>query len=351
MNATHIIIASDDVVYYWQYRSQHSKVQSLEQEKRKKSGKENAFHIEELPNPNGMYDVQSWVKPDLGCMDLICSIAAGPESFIVGRMSGTVNKYSLPYIQLENKLQLRCRPQQLQMNCDSTRFSIIDINGVLSFYDMNANNDGAQGMGQGEGEHLAIERKEVWSLIWSNDNPKLCAVMEKNRLHVLNDYQQEEPILTSGYLCDFTNLSVKAVMLDEILKEPEDIKNINEMIADYEAKTLKDTRDFLTTVSLKEAVEFVEKNPHPRLWKLIAEAALEKLNLNVAERAFVKTEDYFGIQLIQRLQNFDEKNKQKAEIAAWFGRYDDAEEIYKTIDRKDLALDMRQKLGDWPKVV
>jgi len=23
------------------------------------------------------------------------------------------------------------------MNCDSTRFSIIDINGVLSFYDMN----------------------------------------------------------------------------------------------------------------------------------------------------------------------------------------------------------------------
>jgi WD repeat-containing protein 35 len=69
-------------------------------------------------------------------MDFICSIAAGPDSFIVGRMSGTVNKYTLPYIQLDNKLQLRCRPQQLQMNCNSTRFSIIDINGVLSFYDM-----------------------------------------------------------------------------------------------------------------------------------------------------------------------------------------------------------------------
>lgn len=157
--------------------------------------------------------------------------------------------------------------------------------------------------------------------------------------------------MTSGYLCDFSNLNVKAVLLDEILKEPEDIKNINDMMADYEAKTLKDTRDYLTTVSLKEAVEFVEKNPHPRLWKLIAEAALEKLNFNIAERAFVKTDDYFGIQLIQKLSAFDEKNKQKAEIAAWFGRYDDAEEIYKTIDRKDLALDMRQKLGDWPKVV
>ena len=60
MNSTHVIIASDDVVYYWQYRSAHSKVQSLEQERKKKSGKENAFHIEELPNANGIYDRESW---------------------------------------------------------------------------------------------------------------------------------------------------------------------------------------------------------------------------------------------------------------------------------------------------
>ena len=111
MNATHIIIASDDVVYYWQYRSSTSQNQALEKEgKKKKSGKENAFHIEELPNANGIYDTESWIKPDLGCNDLICSLAIGPDSFIVGRESGTVLKYSLPYIQLENKLSLRCRP-------------------------------------------------------------------------------------------------------------------------------------------------------------------------------------------------------------------------------------------------
>jgi len=87
MNATHIIIASEDCIYYWQYRSSN-KIQALEQDKKKKSGKENAFHIEELPNSNGIYDTESWVKPDLGCQDFICSIAAGPESFIIGRMSG-----------------------------------------------------------------------------------------------------------------------------------------------------------------------------------------------------------------------------------------------------------------------
>ena len=123
------------------------------------------------------------------------------------------------------------------------------------------------------------------------------------------------------------------------------------MIVDYEAKSLRDTRDFLTTVSLKDAVEFVEKNPHKRLWKLIAESSLDKLNFGIAERAFVKNEDYYGVQFVNRLQTIDEKFKQKAEIAAYFKRYDEAEQIYKDIDRKDLALDLRMRLGDWARVV
>lgn len=178
---------------------------------------------------------------------------------------------------------LRCRPQQLSLNCDSTKFSIIDINGVLSFYDFESTNNAnpaapRQGGQQMKGEHLLTERKEVWSVIWSSDNPRLCALMEKNRLYVLRDFVAEEPVLSAGYLCDFTDLEVKAVLLDDILKDPEEIKAIADMIVDYEAKSLRDTRDFLTTVSLKDAVEFVEKNPHRRLWKLIAEAALDKLN-------------------------------------------------------------------------
>lgn len=85
------------------------------------------------------------------------------------------------------------------------------------------------------------------------------------------------------------------------MKDPEEIKSISEMVVEYEAKSLRDTRDFLTTVSLKDAVEFVEKNPHKRLWKLISESALEKLNFVFAERAFVKNEDYYGIQFVSKL--------------------------------------------------
>jgi hypothetical protein len=70
------------------------------------------------------------------CQDKISAIAASADSFIVGRMSGQVLKFGLPYIQLESKMMCRTRPQQLKLNCDSTKFSIIDINGILSFFDM-----------------------------------------------------------------------------------------------------------------------------------------------------------------------------------------------------------------------
>jgi len=342
MSQTHVIVADNDTVYYWQYRG---KGQTIEQQKKAKSGKENAFYIDEIPRNDSNYDKDKFQKSNQQNTDQITCIAASTDSFIVGRMSGTVQKYTLPYIQQESKITLRCRPQQMKLNCDGTKFSIIDINGVASFFDMTDTQDGPQGT------HLANDRKEVWSIVWSTDNPNLCALMEKNRLFVLNNFEQEDPILSAGYLCDFTDLEVKAVLLDEILKDPEEIKNIGEMVVSYEQKNLRDARQMLTQVNLKETVEFVEKNPHKRLWRLITEASLDKLNFGVAERAFVKTEDYSGLQLIEKLNNLDEKVKQKAEIACFFKRYDEAEQIFKDIGRKDLALDLRMRLGDWSRVV
>ena len=42
---------------------------------------------------------------------------------------------------------------------------------------------------------------------------------------------------------------------------------------------------------------------------------------------------------------------QKAEIAAYFGRFDEAVEIYREMDRKDLAIELKQRMGDWFRVV
>jgi hypothetical protein len=47
-------------------------------------------------------------------------------------------RYSLPHIALEQKYKLQCCPHQLAINSDGTRFSIIDLNGMMTLYDMEA---------------------------------------------------------------------------------------------------------------------------------------------------------------------------------------------------------------------
>ena len=92
-----MIIASDDVVYYWHYRQKNSNVMALEGSK-KKTGKENAFHIDETPKADGIYDKDKWVAPDSQSSDQISAIAASTDSFLIGKMSGEVLKFSIPYI-------------------------------------------------------------------------------------------------------------------------------------------------------------------------------------------------------------------------------------------------------------
>jgi WD repeat-containing protein 35 len=114
---------------------------------------------------------------------------------------------------------------------------------------------------------------------------------------------------------------------------------------------LRDARELLENVGLQEAYEYIQDHPHPRLWALLAEASLQQLDFGMAERGFVKCGDYSGIQYVKRLQVLNDRVKQKAEVAAYFQQFDDAEALYRKIDRKDLAIDLRQRLGDWFRVV
>ncbi|CAB4060083.1 WDR35 [Lepeophtheirus salmonis] len=131
------------------------------------------------------------------------------------------------------------------------------------------------------------------------------------------------------------NKSSDLQKLERILTTP----NLD-FILDLEVKSLRDTRDLLEKVGLKDALAFIEDNPHPRLWRLLAEAAIETLDLTTAEAAYVRCKDFAGIQFVQ-----------EAYCAAWFNDYDKTEKLYLEIDRKDLAIDLRKKLGDWFRVV
>lgn len=98
------------------------------------------------------------------------------------------------------------------------------------------------------------------------------------------------------------------------------------------------------------SASFVDQSSHPRLWRILAEDCLDKLEFMVAEKAFVRLGDFCGIRFCRRLQQVDGRAKQKAEVKAYFGLFDEAEALYRQMDRTDLALEMRTRVGDWFRV-
>ena len=86
-------------------------------------------------------------------------------------------------------------------------------------------------------------------------------------------------------------------------------------------------------MGIADAAVFIEDNSHPRLWGLLSEQALEKLDLATAEKAFVKVGDYNGVQLVKRVNQLGDKAKQRAEVAVYFKRFDEAEKAYLAMDR------------------
>jgi len=353
MTKTHVIICSLDHIYVWQYRSQSAKAAAFESMGgSRRLGKEVAFYVEDTPNMNAIYDKDRYDVTSLESNDPITSVTANDSIMVVGRASGSLVRYSLPHITVEAKLFLKYRPNIMEVNCNSTKLAIIDNNGTLSLMEMD---------NQGGGTVLEYEKSDVWQVKWSNDDPTYLAFIEKSRLYTMKvdksqaesgkPLEPEEPFQTEAYICSFSGLQVKLVLLDELMKEPDGNFKPEECLCDYETKTLRDTRELLGKLNLKDAYNYIKQNSHIKLWRILSEKALDDLDFSTAENALVECGDYQGLQLIKKLQLIDDKNKQKAEIQAFQGRFDDAESIYRNMERKDLAIQLRMKVGDWFKVV
>lgn len=351
LTAYHVVAASPDAVYVWQYRTLMSKLTSVDAgtgSLRRKEGRERCWHIDDELKVSS--EPIAMVAGREASVDPIIAVAASASCLLVARDSGALLRFSLPHIALEHSYKVRGRAQAISINCDGTRVSLVDINGVLTLFDLDTSSGGevvvpASAPGEPAGR---FERKDVWDIRWAEDDPLLFAAMEKTRMLIVRGVTAEEPIASSGYICSFSNLEVRAVMLDELMRDPEEPRK--EYVLKFEAAALRESQKLLKESSLAEAFAFVEGSPHPRLWRLIAETALQKLDFVVADKAFVQRQDYMGVQFVKRLLLLDDPKKQAAEVAAYFGQFDEAEKIYRDLDRRDLALQLRASLGDWLKV-
>lgn len=139
------------------------------------------------------------------------------------------------------------------------------------------------------------------------------------------------------------------MLLDELIQGQE--KPSKRHIINVEVKSLRDTKQLLENVSIEEAKKFIEDNPHPRLWHLLAVETLKKDDIDMAEYAFIKSQDYVGILHISKLRNISDNRIRKAYICLFLKQFDEAEKIFIEMDRLDMALTFRQDLGHWHRML
>ena len=349
MSNTFAVVASKSLVYVWNFADPISKLSngdsSMHESIRSIIGDERIFHIEEKPSPQ-IGDINAIPISDKETDNPITAVAVSETCMLVGRSNGTINKYSLPHLKFETSKSVTGKPVKLTINCNSTTAACIDSQGVLTVFLIKSGSNILQAKSQDQ--PASLERKDVWDVMWSNDDPNLCAVMEKNRMYIFRSFEPEEPIVSIADLCWFENLQVKSVKLDELMKNP-DAPDF-QLIVNHDTKALRDVQQILKSTSISDAYSFIKDNAHPILWKLLANHSLKQLDFVMADKAFVQCADYHGIQFVKQLRLLEDRKLQMADVAVYFKKFNEAEELYLECGRPDLAIDLRTKLGDWFKV-
>lgn len=379
MSAYHVIATNDRTVYAWQFQSQVARSALATPSSAAVSGAIGEV-TEESSNRDGpsrthqskvrMFDIANTSfttaqSPETfqiiseAIADPITCTTISDKFLVVGRKNGTVSRFNLPHLTPENTYTVPDRePFRMTLNCSSSKLGFVDTTGLFSILDLEARvteadadpKDGGRNiLGPYFGKRLNVERKDVWDMRWSEDDSDMIVVMEKTKMVVFNGEAAEEPVVSSAYLGRFKDLEVRVVAMDTLMMHPDKISR--DCVVDFETKSLREVRDVIIAEGLQGGYIYAEKHSHPRLWKLLANAALEDLELTIAEKSFVRCGDYYGVQLVKQLLLMTDKMKAKAEASVYLNKYDEAETIYREIDRKDLAIQLRKRLGDYSRVV
>nr|CAB3515112.1 unnamed protein product [Spodoptera littoralis] len=209
--------------------------------------------------------------------DTICCIASSDTHLLIGRDSGSILLFSLVNFKKITSINMNSRPYRLGLNSNSSKFYVIDQPGSLYLLETDMANNISIGQAL---------RKDVWSALWATDNPQMLAVAEKARLYVMRDTEPEEPLTMQGYLCKFKELEITSALLDNV-----DDKCTPQHIVKVEVKSLRDTRQLIEKVGLKEAENFIKDNPHPQLWSSALEYYTMSNNTEGLKKCYMALED------------------------------------------------------------
>ncbi|EEC01248.1 WD-repeat protein, putative [Ixodes scapularis] len=181
MTESYVLVASADQVFVWRFQTPRGRTVLELSAQRSKPTLERVFHVNDMSlGGEGPLDPDKIYEPN---SDPICCLTASEKMLIVGRESGTFQRYSMPHLAMVQKYVLSCRPTKIALNCNSSRMSVIDITGNMLLHDLEARSS--------QGEQLAFERRDVWDVKWAKDNSELFALMEKTRMYVFRNLDPE----------------------------------------------------------------------------------------------------------------------------------------------------------------
>ena len=364
INSTHVVVSDGHYIYLWQFRgNDETSTKDKNDDKTiiingeeisinlltHKMMKELCFFVEETPNVKSIYNSNTF-KCTKKTNDPICCLSMTDNYLFIACKSGKGIKYDLLSLSNGEKFKLGNSLVKIGMSPTGRYLWTINDNNYLYIWDILQN------------KKLEFEKKDIWSLVWSGNNnldlnsseEKLnFAYMEKNKIYIIKDLKTEEVLDSNGYLAEFKDMNLISVKLDDLLFKPnEEKKEVDEIVIKIETRALRDLRSMLMNNSpIDEIYKYVDENSSHKLWEIFGKHCLQNLDFINAEKAMLKINDYMGLEFIKRIKNIDDDNLKKAEVYQFYEEFDLAENEYGNNDRKDLAIAMRFKLGQWDKVI
>eukprot|EP01039_Chlorochromonas_danica_P006054 gene6054-6668_t len=206
--------------------------------------------------------------------DPVTALYLCDKHLLLGLRSGTIYRCTLPHLALEAVYNLAGEGVVggggggreifiLRGNCLNDKVALVDNVGVCSVLDLDAkngpppattspeegkydsktdapqdnnNNNNNNSIRLGPlGRRLPIDRKDVWEVCWSEDDPNMLAVFEKTKVtlyHITEDsnapsVSNEEPVLCSAYPLVFRDLEVLTLAADELFQNVQQFVNTN----------------------------------------------------------------------------------------------------------------------------
>lgn len=278
----------------------------------------------------------------------ICCVCVSSTHVFFAVKPGMIHKYSLPDANISEFFFVETIPRLMQLNIKETKMSIIDENKCLYIIDLESNsekNDKAT-----KSIIHSSNSNDIWDMKWSVDDPASFAFMKDSQLVICNKLgdKLQKPFACNGYLLSFHTTKIMLVLLDEIL-ESRDVPT-KAKILNIVNCVVREVDEIIETKGLERSFQHFN-NASVKIFNLISRRCLEAFDLNLAEKAFAKCQNYRALKFLRRLELFEDLSRRSAEIQRFFLHFDKAEKIFVEMDNTLLALELNINQGEWFRVL